>query len=122
MSLPAGTPRTGSGADGILVLCHMDTVHPLGSLAKNYCRVEDGRLYGPGSQDMKAGIAIFLSTIKIMQEHHILPARPLTALITSDEETGSRTSRPLIEELAKDFSAGHVPGIGLARRSPQDLA
>jgi glutamate carboxypeptidase len=90
-------------SDGILVLCHMDTVHPLGSLAKNSCRVADGRLYGPGAQDMKAGIAIFLSTVKTLQEHNALPAgRPLTALITSDEETGSRTSRPLIEELAKD--------------------
>ncbi len=92
----------GLPSDGILVLCHMDTVHPLGSLAQNPCRVVDGRLYGPGAQDMKAGIAIFLSTIKILQENDALPARPLTALITSDEETGSRTSRPLIEELAKD--------------------
>jgi glutamate carboxypeptidase len=85
---------------GILLLCHIDTVHPLGSLAVNPCREQDGLLTGPGAMDMKAGIAIALGTLRILQERGEWPGRPMTALFTSDEEVGSLTSRPLIESLA----------------------
>src|SRR5690606_39626695 len=53
----------GDTRKGILVLAHLDTVHPIGTLQKNPCRVEAGKLYGPGSYDMKAGTYIALSAL-----------------------------------------------------------
>jgi glutamate carboxypeptidase len=90
------------GGPGILLLCHMDTVHPLGALQRNLCRVEEGKLFGPGTEDMKSGIALILGAVQVMQAHAAWIDRPVTLLITSDEETGSHTSRPLIESLGKE--------------------
>jgi glutamate carboxypeptidase len=87
---------------GILLLCHFDTVHPIGMLAQNPCVEREGRLYGPGTQDMKAGIAAFLGAAGILRERGAWPDRPITALFTTDEEAGSHTSRPLIEALARE--------------------
>ncbi|MEW5830081.1 MAG: M20 family metallopeptidase [Chloroflexota bacterium] len=86
--------------EGILLLCHMDTVFPLGALAKMPWREADGKLYGPGVLDMKSGIVISLAAASAAGAGEG-PARPVTLLCTSDEETGSHTSRALIEELAK---------------------
>jgi glutamate carboxypeptidase len=81
-----------------LVLGHFDTVWPLGTLEGMPFRVEDGRAYGPGIYDMKAGLTIFLS---LMAHRRLVSApRPIWALFTSDEEIGSPTSRGLIEDLA----------------------
>ena len=91
----------GSGRDGILLLAHMDTVHPLGTLARMPFRELEGRLHGPGTEDMKGGIAIALSALAALVEAKRLPARPVTALFTSDEEIGSPASRPHIERLAR---------------------
>ena len=92
-----------SGRDeiGILVLCHMDTVYRLGTLAHQPCRQVDGRLMGPGTMDMKASIAMLLTALRAFRETGAWPARPITALFTSDEETGSDTSRAPIEDLAR---------------------
>jgi glutamate carboxypeptidase len=84
----------------ILFLCHMDTVHPVGAIADNPVREEEGRLYGPGAYDMKASITAVLHAIRGLQELSIFPERPIIALMTTDEETGSYHSRALIEELA----------------------
>jgi glutamate carboxypeptidase len=81
-----------------LVLGHFDTVWPHGTLAKMPFRVEDGRAYGPGTYDMKAGLTIFLT---LMEYRLSGPTRPVRALFTSDEEIGSPTSRGLIEDLAR---------------------
>lgn len=85
----------------LLLVCHMDTVHPIGALAQNPLRVEDGRLYGPGSYDMKAGIASTLMALRGLRDLHLLPPRPIIALMTSDEETGSFHSRDLIQQRAE---------------------
>jgi glutamate carboxypeptidase len=90
---------SGSG-NGIVLLSHMDTVFELGTLSQRPVRIENGRLYGPGAQDMKASIAMFLEAMRWLHESNTLPSRPITALFTSDEETGSDHSRHLIEELA----------------------
>jgi glutamate carboxypeptidase len=95
----------GEGPGGLLVLCHMDTVHEIGTLARFPVRESDGRLYGPGVEDMKGGIAVFLAAVRRLQAQKLMPARPLTALITSDEETGSSTSRSLIERLGRKAAA-----------------
>lgn len=93
--------RWGSGTGGILCLMHMDTVFDLGTLARRPLREEAGKLYGPGILDMKASIAIFLSVIRAFQEQDRWPAVPVAALFTSDEETGSHTSRELVESEAR---------------------
>jgi glutamate carboxypeptidase len=84
----------------ILLLCHMDTVFPIGTLEKMPFREADGKLFGPGVLDMKAGIVIGLAAVEELQNIGDLK-RPVTLLCTSDEETGSLTSEALIEELAQ---------------------
>jgi glutamate carboxypeptidase len=93
--------RWGAGSDGILLLAHMDTVHPIGTLKRMPFRETDGRIMGPGIEDMKGGIVIGLTALTILGEARQMPARPVTALFTSDEEIGSPSSRPLIEALAR---------------------
>jgi glutamate carboxypeptidase len=93
--------RWGEGRDGILLLAHMDTVHPVGTLERMPFREVDGRIMGPGTEDMKGGIVVGLTALAALAEARQLPLRPVTALFTSDEEIGSPTSRPLIEALAR---------------------
>ncbi len=91
----------GEKGSPILILCHMDTVFPLGTLKKIPFRVRDGKLYGPGVEDMKGGIAMLLMVMRLFLEKGELPKRPITAIFTGDEEIGSKTSRGLIENLAR---------------------
>jgi len=93
--------RWGSGQDGILLLCHMDTVFPIGTLKSMPYREADGKIHGPGVLDMKAGIVICLAALEELQKSGGLK-RPVTLLCTSDEEIGSLTSRKYIEEYAKE--------------------
>ena len=101
---PGGVPPRGTGrearGEGILILCHMDTVFPLGTIDKTPYREEGGKIFGPGTLDMKAGIVIALAAIEKAQKSGL--NRPVTLLCTSDEEIGSLTSRELIESLAKE--------------------
>lgn len=99
-----GTWNQGSGEGGILLLCHMDTVYEVGTLAQRPLLIEDGKFFAPGALDMKASIAIVLSTLAVMIENGTLPNRPITALFTSDEETGSHASLPLIQAYAQRAS------------------
>jgi glutamate carboxypeptidase len=92
---------TGRDEIGILTLCHMDTVYSLGTLESQPCRRVDGRLMGPGTMDMKGSIAMLLTALRAFRASDAWPARPITTLFTSDEETGSDTSRALIESLAR---------------------
>ena len=96
---PSGRGARSEGV--ILLLCHMDTVFPLGTLEKMPFHAADGKLFGPGVLDMKAGIVISLAAIAELQKNGGLN-RSVTLLCTSDEETGSLTSRSLIENLAKE--------------------
>ncbi len=90
----------GQGESPILLLCHMDTVFPLGTLAKMPYAEADGKIFGPGALDMKAGIVISLAAIEEARKSGM--TRSITLLCTSDEEIGSLTSRELIESLAKE--------------------
>lgn len=83
-------------ATRVLVLAHHDTVWPIGSLARLPFAVRDGVLTGPGSFDMKTGLAIALHAIATLDDRD-----GVTLLITGDEETGSASSRELIEQTAK---------------------
>ncbi|MGD9147296.1 MAG: M20 family metallopeptidase [Anaerolineae bacterium] len=89
--------RWGEGQGGALMLCHMDTVWDVGTVAERPVRIEEGRLYGPGAHDMKGGIVITLWAVRALRELGLLPAGAVTLLLTSDEETGSLTSRSIIE-------------------------
>lgn len=96
-----------SSSKPILLLCHMDTVFPLGTLAKMPFREADGKIFGPGVLDMKSGIVISLAAIEELQNSSGLKL-PVTLLCTSDEEIGSHSSRALIEKLAQESSAVFV--------------
>ncbi len=98
---------------GILILSHMDTVFPLGTLQKMPFYEKDGKIFGPGVLDMKGGIVIALSAISATLSSGGPAALPITALFTSDEEIGSHTSRALIESLARDASIVFVMESGL---------
>jgi glutamate carboxypeptidase len=84
----------------ILLLCHMDTVFPLGTIDKFLYREADGKIMGPGTLDMKAGIVIALAAIA--EATRLGLRHPITLLCTSDEEIGSPTSREHIERLARE--------------------
>ncbi|MBI2333589.1 MAG: M20/M25/M40 family metallo-hydrolase, partial [Chloroflexi bacterium] len=92
--------RWGGKGKPILLVCHMDTVFPLGTIEKFPYREEEGKIIGPGVSDMKASIAISLGAIE--EAHKMRATRPVTLLCTSDEEIGSGTSRELIQTLAKE--------------------
>jgi glutamate carboxypeptidase len=97
----------------VLILVHLDTVHPVGSFDPPF-RVEGGRVHGPGVYDMKGGVACMLEAVARLTEAGPGPRRPLIFLATCDEETGSATSRALIEELATGAHAVLVPEPPLA--------
>jgi len=86
-----------------LILGHTDTVHPRGALsAQPGLRVNGERLYGPGIFDMKASCVIALEVLRCLTELALNPQRPVTLLLTCDEEIGSATGRPLVEDEARD--------------------
>lgn len=91
----------GDGRSQVLVLGHLDTIWPPGTLEISPFRVERGRAYGPGIFDMKSGIAIAIHALESLAQSGRLRNRRVTVLLTSDEEIGCGTSRALIEELAR---------------------
>ncbi|MCI0556415.1 MAG: M20 family metallopeptidase [Anaerolineae bacterium] len=97
---PHPQPLSQRERGAILLLCHMDTVFPLGTIQRTLYREEGGKIFGPGTLDMKAGIVIALAAIESAQRSGL--NRSVALLCTSDEEIGSRTSRALIENLAKE--------------------
>jgi glutamate carboxypeptidase len=110
-----GPPR--SRQKPILILSHLDTVWPIGTLKSMPWREHDGKIYGPGTLDMKAGVVMALTAISVLKEANLL--RPVTLLINSEEEIGSEVSRPITEKLALESSAVFVlePAQGLALKT-----
>jgi glutamate carboxypeptidase len=87
---------------GILVLSHMDTVHPVGTLAgKLAWRREGDRVYGPGIYDMKGGLAIAVAAYRRIARAQRRTPLPITFLFTPDEELSSPASRSFIEREAR---------------------
>lgn len=99
----------------ILLLGHLDTVWPLGTLKRMPCRISEGRLGGPGILDMKAGVAMAFTALEMLTEAGLLD-REVVLLLNSDEEVGSPVSRPITEKLAAECEAVYVlePAQGLA--------
>lgn len=96
--------RFGNGPGGILIMCHLDTVHDIGAINANSPRAKDGKFYGPGAIDMKASIVQTLAALRALADNDKMPSHPITALFTSDEEVGSEASRALIERLGRQSS------------------
>ncbi|HCJ10822.1 MAG TPA: hypothetical protein DHW14_06635 [Clostridiales bacterium] len=89
----------------VLLLGHIDTVWPVGTLAERPFRVEDGKAYGPGAYDMKAGLVVALWALRALAACGRRPPRPVTLLVNTDEEVGSRTSEAVIEAEARRSAA-----------------
>jgi len=99
---------------GILIMGHLDTVHPVGTLGVLPWRRDDARCYGPGICDMKGGNFLALESLRMLQRLGLSPALPVTFLFTSDEEIGSPSTRDLIEAEASRHKYVLVPEPGRA--------
>lgn len=92
--------RIGSGDQRpLLVMTHVDTVWPVGTIETMPWRVDGDKVHGPGIYDMKASAAMMLTALDVINEHGLLN-RPITWIINTDEEVGSPVSRPVLERLA----------------------
>ena len=90
------------GDSATLLLGHTDTVHARGTLnSPPGLRAERDRLYGPGIFDMKAACVLAVEVLRCLTALALNPQRPVTLLLTCDEETGSATGRPLVEREAR---------------------
>jgi glutamate carboxypeptidase len=101
----------------VLLLGHLDTVWPIGTLKTMPWREADGRYWGPGVLDMKAGVVMALAALSTLRE--MRSTRPITLLLNSDEEVGSPISRAITERLASESAAVFVlePAQGLAYKT-----
>jgi glutamate carboxypeptidase len=106
------------GLKPVLLVGHLDTVWPLGTLKTMPFRTGEGRLWGPGTLDMKAGVAMAFTAIELLGEIGLLK-REIRVLLNSDEEIGSPVSRPITERLAEECGAVYVlePAQGLAYKT-----
>ncbi len=97
------SPWGGEGAaraSGVLVLSHLDTVHPVGELARNPFRIEGDRAFGPGIYDMKGGAYLAHHALCALLRAGRQTPLPITHVYVSDEEVGTPTGRAVIERLA----------------------
>jgi glutamate carboxypeptidase len=89
------------GARFQLVVGHMDTVWPVGTLERMPVRRDGDILFGPGTYDMKAGLAQFVFAAKALAAAGLVPSVTPVLLVNTDEEIGSPTSEAMIERLAR---------------------
>jgi glutamate carboxypeptidase len=98
-------PSMGRPPGQILVLGHLDTVYPRGTLEKMPFRIAGGRAWGPGAFDMKSGLVQALFAMDALRICRIAPAKRLVFLWTTDEEIGSESARAAIEREARRSDA-----------------
>ncbi len=99
-----GTFR-GTGTKKILLIAHMDTVYPQGSLAKQPFRIDGDRAYGLGISDDKQGVAVILHTVAMLKQLGFRDYGTLTVLVNGDEEISSPGSRALLTRLGAEHDA-----------------
>jgi len=102
-------PHPKQNEPGILILGHMDTVHPVGTLAELSWRQEGTKCYGPGICDMKGGNYLAIEAVRQLMRAGVATPLPITVLFTSDEEVGSPSTRDLIEAEAARHKYVLVP-------------
>jgi glutamate carboxypeptidase len=90
--------------DEILVLAHIDTVWPVGKIARMPFYISGNKLFGPGVLDMKSGLVILLSALATMRSLSLKPRKRIKVFINSAEETGHAASYEVIRRLAKRAS------------------
>jgi glutamate carboxypeptidase len=95
----------GKGTRKILLIAHMDTVYPRGTLAQQPFRIEGTRAYGLGIADDRQGIALILHSIAILRAMSFTDYGTLTVLINGDEEVNSPGSRSHITQLGSEHDA-----------------
>jgi glutamate carboxypeptidase len=107
-------PQNARVSRQLLVLGHYDTVYASGTLAKMPFRITRGKVYGPGTFDMKAGLVQALFALDALQQSKAALRKRIVFLWTSDEEIGSGSSRKLIESEARHSDAVFVlePSFG----------
>jgi glutamate carboxypeptidase len=93
----------------ILILSHLDTVHPVGTLKAQPFEVKTDRVTGPGVFDMKSGLTLMLEALALLKQSGRSPQRRVQMLVTCDEEIGSHSSRQLIESAARGAHTVLVP-------------
>jgi glutamate carboxypeptidase len=98
-------PGAKGRAGQLLVLGHLDTVYPIGTLKTMPFRVSGGRVFGPATFDMKGGLVLALFAMDALREAGVRPAKRIVFFWDSDEEIGSHTSRKLIEAEARRSEA-----------------
>lgn len=108
-SVRATMPHPRAGQGGILLLGHLDTVHPVGTLVKLPFRREGEFCYGPGLMDMKGGNYVYLDALRKLLAAGIDTPLPVAVLFTPDEEIGTPSTRELIETEAKRHKYVVVP-------------
>src|SRR5258708_30921506 len=106
-------PHPKQGEPGILIAGHLDTVHPVGTLAeKLQCRREGSKCFGPGIDDMKGGGYLALEAIRQLARASFTTPLPITVLFTPDEEVGTPSTRDIIEAEAERNKYVLVPEPG----------
>lgn len=92
----------GTGKRSVLLLAHMDTVYPRGTLAKRPFRIEGSRAYGPGVADEKGGVAVLLHALALLRQMGFRDYSRLTVILNGDEEISTPAARGLITRLAAE--------------------
>jgi glutamate carboxypeptidase len=90
----------GSGSSRVLLMAHMDTIYPVGTLAARPFRIDGERAFGPGIADDRGGIAMILHSVEILKRRRFADFADLTVLFNTDEEIGSPDSGKLVTRLA----------------------
>jgi glutamate carboxypeptidase len=92
----------------VLVVGHTDTVHARGSIDARPWRREAGKIYGPGVFDMKANCCLIIEVLRAMSELKLVPQCGITIALTCDEEVGSFSGWPLLEQTAKSTNTRYA--------------
>ncbi len=100
-----GTFRRGEPEGEILVLTHLDTVWPVGTIAKMPFYVSGSKIYGPGVLDMKGGLVVLYFALATLRSLNLKPAKKIMVFVNSAEETGYRPAHDLIRKQARRASA-----------------
>ncbi len=104
--LKSFAPQSANGQ--LLIVGHTDTVHARGSVAARPWRCESGKIYGPGVFDMKGNCALIVEVLRAMEELKLVPRYGITVALTCDEEVGSFSGWPLLEETAKSMNTRYA--------------